>query len=192
MKGPLFILSGPSGSGKSTVIDRLLADVSSFDTDLAMRLSVSATTRAPRPGEKDGVDYHFWSRPRFQDAVARGEFLEWAEVFGNLYGTPKAEVEPYRDKGIGVILEIDVNGWDQVRRLCPEAVCIFLRTSSFATYETRLRERHTESEEALQRRLQGARTELARADDYAYQVINDNLEMAVDQVGAIVRNRFVA
>ena len=186
MKGPLIVLSGPSGSGKSTVIDRLLAEKS-----LPLRLSVSATTRSPRPGEKEGVQYHFWSMERFQSAVARGEFLEWADVFGNRYGTPKAEVEPYRDQGIGVLLEIDVKGWEQVRRQCPDAVSIFLRASLLETYEQRLRERRTETDEAIQRRLQGARAELARAGDYAFQVINDDLEHAVAEVRSIVQKRLV-
>ncbi|MBM4070525.1 MAG: guanylate kinase [Planctomycetes bacterium] len=184
VKGPLIVLSGPSGSGKSTVIDQLLADRS-----LPLRLSVSATTRSPRPGEKEGVQYHFWSRERFQDAVERGEFLEWAEVFGNRYGTPRAEVEPYRDQGTGVLLEIDVKGWEQVRRHCPDLVSIFLRTSSLETYEQRLRARRTESDEAIQRRLQGARDELARAGEYSYQVINDNLDRAVAEVRSIVQKQ---
>lgn len=187
MKGPLIVLSGPSGSGKSTVIDRLLADRS-----LPLRLSVSATTRSPRPGEIKGRQYHFWSRERFQDAVDRGEFLEWAEVFGNLYGTPRAEVEPYRDQGLGVLLEIDVHGWEQVRRQCPDVVSIFLRASSMTTYEQRLRERRTETEDSLQRRLQGARAELARAAGYDFQVINDDLDRAVTEVHSIVQSRLFA
>lgn len=184
VKGPLLVLSGPSGSGKSTVIDRLLADRS-----LPLRLAVSATTRSKRPGEKEDVQYHFWSKERFQQGVERGEFLEWAEVFGNRYGTPKAEVEPYRDQGIGVLLEIDVKGWEQVRRQCPDMVSIFLRASSLDTYEERLRARRTESPEAIQGRLQGARAELARACEYTHQVINDDLEHAVAEVRSIVRNQ---
>lgn len=184
MTGPLIVLSGPSGSGKSTVIDRLLADRS-----LPLRLSVSATTRTPRPGERDGVQYHFWSKERFQEAVDRGEFLECADVFGNRYGTPKSEVEPYREQGIGVLLEIDVKGWEQVRRHCPDMVSIFLRASSLETYEQRLRARRTETDEAIQRRLQGARDELARAGEYTHQVINDDLNRAVAEVRSIVQNQ---
>jgi guanylate kinase len=182
---PLFILSGPSGSGKSTVLRLALTDLQP-----PVRLSVSATTRPPRPGEQDGVQYHFWTRQRFEAAVQGGVFLEHAEVFGNLYGTPRSEVEPYRAAGTGVILDIDVQGAAQVRQKYPEVVTIFLQTSSLATYEKRLRERHTENEEAIQRRLQGARRELARSGEYQHQVINDDLDAAVTELKAIVRSHF--
>jgi guanylate kinase len=182
---PLFILSGPSGSGKSTVLRLALAEPSP-----PLRPSVSATTRAPRPGEKDGVQYHFWSRQHFEEAIRAGVFLEHAEVFGNLYGTPRSEVEPYRSAGMGVILDIDVQGAAQVRQKYPEVVTIFLKTSSLATYEQRLRERHTESEGAIARRLQGARRELERSGEYQYQVINDDLDAAVTELRAIVRSHF--
>src|SRR5436309_11636858 len=110
-KGPLIIVSGPSGTGKSTIVKRLLAD-----PELPLRLSVSATTRRPRPGEKDGVQYHFWSRERFLQEKEAGAFLESAEVHGQYYGTLKREVEPYREQGKGVILDIDVQGAAQIRR----------------------------------------------------------------------------
>ncbi len=184
-KGPLIILSGPSGSGKSTVIRRLLAA-----GDLPLRLSVSATTRPPRPGERDGEHYWFWPRAQFEKERDAGGFLEWAEVYGNYYGTLRREVEPVRAQGRGVLLDIDTKGWEQVKRLCPEAVSIFLRTSSLETYEKRLRERGTESEEALQRRLAGARAELARAPEYDYQVINDDLDSAVAQLRTVVARLF--
>src|SRR5262245_7279127 len=109
MRGPLIIVSGPSGSGKSTVVDRVLQDAG-----LPLRKSVSATTRGQRPGEQDEIDYHFWKRDQFEQEVAAGAFLEWAEVFGNYYGTLKSEVGPYQELGIGVILEIDVQGAAQV------------------------------------------------------------------------------
>src|SRR5437879_2883416 len=134
MKGPLIILSGPSGSGKSTVLARLLEQ-----TDLPLHLSVSATTRKPRPGEIDGVHYYFWTRQRFLGEKDAGAFLEWAEVHGQYYGTLKEEVEPYRAGGKGVILDIDVQGAGQVRGLCPDSVSVFLRTSSLDAYEERLR-----------------------------------------------------
>jgi guanylate kinase len=185
MIAPLLILSGPSGSGKSTVLGRLLAE-----RDPPLRLSVSATTRLPRAKEQDGVQYHFWTRTRFEDAVKVGDFLEWAEVYGNLYGTLRGEVEPFRQQGIGVVLDIDVQGAAQVRLKCPDAVTIFLRTSSMEAYEQRLRARGTETEEAIQRRLEGARRELKRIGEYQYVVINDDLDTAVGQLRALVRRHF--
>ncbi len=179
--GPLIIVSGPSGSGKSTLVERLLAT-----PGWPLRLSVSVTTRSPRPAERDGVHYRFWDRERFDREVRQGGFLEWAEVHGNCYGTLKEEVEPYRARGQGVVLDIDVNGWRQVKDKCPDAVSIFVRTSSPEVLERRLRERGTETEEAIQRRLQGAARELAFADQYDHQVINDDLNKAVADVRAIV------
>ncbi len=183
--GPLVILSGPSGAGKSTVLRRLLAL-----GDLPLHLSVSATTRPPRGPERDGVDYHFWTRERFDACVAAGEFLEWAEVWGNCYGTLRAEVEPYRARGVGVILDIDVQGAAQLRNNCPDAVTVFLRTSSLDEYERRLRHRHTEDEPAIQRRLAGARAELAHAGEYQHQVMNDELEAAVADLHALLKGLF--
>ena len=180
-QGPLIIMSGPSGSGKSTLIERLLAAGT-----WPLRLSVSVTTRSPRPGEQDGKHYHFWTRDRFDREVQAGGFLEWAEVHGNYYGTLKQEVEPFRARGEGVILDIDVNGWRQVKEQCPDAASIFLRTSAPDVLERRLRERRTETEEAIQRRLRGAARELAEADRYDHQVINDELDTAVADVRAIV------
>lgn len=184
-KGPLIILSGPSGSGKSTVLDRLLAN-----QQRPLHLSVSVTTRAPRPGEVDGVDYKFWTREQFERELAADGFLEWADVFGNRYGTLKSEVEPFRERGVGVILEIDVKGQEQVKRKCPEAVSIFLRASSLEAYEQRLRRRGTETEQAIQKRLQGAKAELAKAADYDYHVINDDLERAVTDAKEIISKQF--
>jgi guanylate kinase len=158
--------------------------------DLHLHLSVSATTRAPRAKERDGVDYHFWTREHFDAEVRAGAFLEWAEVWGKCYGTLRSEVEPYRERGEGVVLDIDVQGAAQVRRRCPDAVTVFLRTSSLDEYERRLRKRHTEDEPSIQRRLAGARAELAHAGEYDHQVINDDLEAAVADLRAIVAGLF--
>jgi guanylate kinase len=184
--GPLIIVSGPSGSGKSTLIRDLLQNA-----PWPLRLSVSVTTRPPRPGEQDGVAYHFWQRERFEQELGRAGFLEWAEVFGNYYGTLKREVAPYRAQGQGVLLEIDVQGREQVKRIHPEAVAVFIRTSSLETYEKRLRERGTESEAAIERRLKGARIELPRAAEYDHQVINDDFDQALAELRRIVNQLFV-
>jgi guanylate kinase len=184
-KGPLIILSGPSGSGKSTVVSRLLTR-----GDLPLHLSVSVTTRKPRPYEREGVHYYFWARERFEEEKARGGFLEWAEVFGCYYGTLRREVEPYREQGTGVILEIDVQGAAQVRRQCRDAVAIFLKTSSLAAYEERLRGRGTESEAAIRRRVQEARRELEQLAEYDHVVVNDDLDVAVEDLHTIVRRLF--
>jgi guanylate kinase len=186
MKGPLIILSGPSGCGKSTVTARLLAR-----GDLPLRQSVSVTTRDKRPGERDGVHYHFWTRERFEAERDAGGFLEWASVFGNHYGTPRSEVEPYRERGVGVILVIDVQGAAQVRARCPDAVTVFLRASDEAEYERRLRLRRQDDEATIRRRLAISHEELARAGEYQYQVINDDLDAAVEQLHGIVRAQFV-
>lgn len=183
--GPLIVISGPSGSGKSKLIQLLLER-----TKLPLRLSVSVTTRPPRPGEVEGVHYRFWSMERFRKEVADGGFLEWAEVFGNGYGTPVAEVEPYRRQGLGVVLDIDVQGWEQVRRRCPDARSIFIRASTPEVNEQRLRARGTESEEALRQRLAGALRELACADRYEFQVVNDDLDVALRRLEDITATLF--
>jgi guanylate kinase len=183
--GPLIVVSGPSGSGKSTIIGRLLAG-----GDLPLRLSVSASTRRPRDRERDGVHYHFWTREQFQEGIRAGAFLEWAEVFGNYYGTLRGEVEPYRGRGTGVILDIDVQGAAEVRRQCPDGVSVFLKAPSLEVYEERLRKRGTEDEAAIQRRLAGARRELAHQDEYDYTVVNDDLDAAVADLRAIVQKEF--
>jgi guanylate kinase len=185
MLAPLFVLSGPSGSGKSTVLKQLLARPGP-----PLRLSVSATTRAQRSNEQDGVHYHFWTRQRFEAEVQAGAFLEWAEVFGNLYGTPRAEVEPFRRRGVGVFLDIDVQGAAQVRHKCPEVVTVFLRAPSLETCERRLRARSTETEQGIQCRLLGARRELERINEYQYQVMNDDLDVAVAELRAIVQRHW--
>jgi guanylate kinase len=185
-QGPLIIVSGPSGSGKSTVIGRLLAE-----GGLPLRKSVSATTRDPRPGEVDGQNYHFWTRDRFLKELRDGAFLEHAEVHGQLYGTLRREVDPYLARGTGVVLDIDVQGAGQLRKLYPGAVTVFLRTSRFEDYERRLRARHTESEAAIARRLETARAELARAGEYRHEVLNDDLGDAVARLRALAAQAFL-
>lgn len=185
MYGPLILLSGPSGCGKSTVTARLLAR-----GDLPLRQTISATTRPPRPGEQDGVHYHFWDRERFRRAVAEGAFLEWAEVHGNCYGTLVSEVGPYRARGIGVLLVIDVQGAAQVRARCPDALSVFLRTSTWEELERRLRRRGSEDEAAVQLRLANARAELTRASEYDVQIINDDLDEAVAALHRVIARAF--
>ena len=182
--GPLLIVSGPSGTGKTTVIKRLLAL-----GDLPLHLSVSATTRPPRPGEQEGVDYYFWDPGRFRREVDAGAFLEWAKVHGHCYGTLRREVDDYRNRGAGVILDIDVQGAAQVRALCPDCVSIFIKTSSWEAYEQRLRKRG-ESAESIARRLDTAKRELQRSNEFDHVVINDDLESAVTRVRDLIARAF--
>src|SRR4051812_40543947 len=181
--GNLVVLSGPSGVGKSTVLRSLVARFPD-----RLRLSISATTRTPRRGEKNGVDYYFLTPEEFTRRRQAGEFLESCEVFGrgHWYGTLLSEVRPIPGDQKWVVLDIDVDGAEKVRSQFPNAPTIFLRPSSEAELERRLRSRGTESEEAIARRLEVARRELARADKYKYQVVNDTVDRAVDQISEIL------
>lgn len=182
-RGKLVVVSGPSGAGKTTVLKRLF--------QLApgpLVSSVSATTRPPRPGEVDGLDYHFLTDEEFHCRRRRGDFLECFEVFGrgHWYGTLLSEVTPSLQAGKWVVLEIDVQGALAVMEQYPEAITIFVRPPSLEVLEERLRCRHTETEEAIEKRLAEARRELALADKYRHQVINDEVDRAVHQIDHIL------
>jgi guanylate kinase len=179
MTGKLVVVSGPSGAGKTTLLKRLYAA-----SPVPLVSSVSATTRPPRPGEVDGVDYHFLSKDEFARRRERGEFLECFEVYqrGDWYGTLNNEVAPRLTAGKWVVLEIDVQGTLAVLQRYPDAVTIFVRPGSLEELERRLRDRGTESESALGRRLEVARRELASIDRYRYQVVNDDVELALRQL----------
>jgi guanylate kinase len=179
LPGRLVVLSGPSGSGKSTLARRLLAR-----PGLRLQVSVSATTRSPRPGEQPDRDYFFLTAEQFEQM--RDELLESAQVHGNSYGTPAAPVRRAMAEGICVLLVIDVQGGLQVRKRVPGALLIFLEPPSFETLEARLRARGTDDEPAIERRLSGARRELELASSYDVQVINDDLERAVADLAAIL------
>ncbi len=180
-RGLLFIVSAPSGAGKTTLVERLVEQTPH------LKMSRSYTSRPARAGETDGVDYNFVSRARFEAMVAAGEFLEWADVFGNLYGTAAADTERQLAAGDDVVLVIDVQGARQVRqRLGVESTTVFVMPPSFEVLEQRLRGRSKDSEEAIRRRLQVAREEVASFEEYRFIVINDELTSAVDRLRSIV------
>jgi guanylate kinase len=179
-RGLLFVVSAPSGTGKTTVVERLVQ----VTPDLA--LSRSYTSRGIRQGEVDGVDYNFISRPTFEAMIAADKFLEWADVFGNLYGTCGEDADRELGKGRDLVLVIDVQGARQVRTRCPGTVGIFVLPPSFEVLEQRLRGRSKDSEEAMQRRLQTARAEVAAFVEYDYVVVNDALDGCVERIKAIV------
>ena len=179
-KGKLLVLSGPSGCGKSTVIRALMQERSDID------FSVSATTRAPRPGETDGKDYFFVSRERFAEMVERGELLEHAEFVGNCYGTPRDAVLRKLEAGRHVLLDIEVQGAAQVKEAMPECVSVFLAPPSLEELERRLRSRGTETEEKIRGRLETAVRELAVADRYDQTVVNDVPQRAAAEIGALL------
>ena len=182
----VVVLSGPSGSGKTTVVQRLQEQ-----SPVKLVKAISATTRRPRPGERPDEDYFFLSLDEFQHRLANDEFVESFEVHGtgNWYGTLKSEIQRAVTEGGWSLLEIDVQGAQRVVQRYPEAITIFLSTSSLDEYERRLRNRGTETDEAIQRRMQNAQTELQHRGRYQHQVINDNLQQAVQEISSILATR---
>lgn len=178
--GLLVILSGPSGTGKGTVLKKVLSSRKNTV------LSISATTRKPRAGEKDGVDYYFISKDKFLKTDQNGGMLESAQYCGNFYGTPLAPIKDWTAKGVDVILEIDVQGGFQVKKKKPDAVGIFILPPSMKALEHRLRKRGTEEEQVVQSRLSAARREIPKAANYDYVVVNDDIEEASDRVCRIM------
>lgn len=184
--GILFVLSGPSGVGKDALLAQLLTADPSALWVCGLQRCVTATTRAPRPGEVDGVDYHFWDVATFEARVQEDAFLEWARVYHHYYGTPRAWVDKQLAAGHDVILKIDVQGGLTVKERRPDAVMIFLLPPSLAELEKRAVERGTETWAQLSIRQRDARLELSQARLYDYLVVNDHLETAVAQVGSII------
>ena len=179
-RGLLMVVSAPSGTGKTTVVERLV------ETCPSLARSRSYTSRKARTGERDGVDYNFIERAQFEAMAAQGGFLEWADVFGNLYGTGRADTEALLARGDDVVLVVDVQGARQVRSRVPEAVGVFLLPPSFETLEVRLRGRCQDEETAIRRRLATARAEVSAVGEYDYVVINDELTRCVGELCAIV------
>ncbi len=180
--GKLFVVSAPSGAGKTTLCRRVLEAVPD------LRYSVSYTTRPPRPGEEHGRDYFFVSREVFQGMIDRGEFLEWAEVFGRYYGTGRGWVESQLEQGLDVLVDIDIAGARQIRERMPEAAFIFVIPPTFRELVRRLETRHTETDEQVRIRLARARDEFAALDMYDYLVVNDDLERATADLECLFRS----
>jgi guanylate kinase len=181
VRGKLFVITAPSGAGKTSLIDAVMRD------DPTLSVSVSYTTRQPRPGEKNGVDYHFVDRPAFEAMERRGEFLESAEVHGNRYGTSRQVILDAVERGEDLILEIDWQGAQQVRRLYPGCIGIFILPPSIEELERRMRARGQDSEEVIRHRLQNAREELGHAGEFKYAIINKDFETARHELAEILR-----
>lgn len=179
-QGLLLVISGPSGAGKGTICQALLK------RDARIKLSVSCTTRAPRGKEQDGVSYYFLTRETFEDMIAADEFLEWANVYGNYYGTPKRAVQDALATGVDVILEIDPQGALQVKEKFPAAVLIFIVPPSFTELKNRIVHRATDAPEVIQARLACAADELSGAVRYDYLVLNDSVDRAVELIQSII------
>jgi guanylate kinase len=183
---PLIVVSGPSGVGKTTVVEEVIRRKT-----LPLRRAITATTRKIRPGETEDVSYHFWSVEKFEQERKAGHMLECAHVFGtDYYGTPLSEVEPYRAKGTGVILVIDVQGAASVREKCgPDCLTVFIAPPSFEELEARLRGRGDVLEEKITRRLETAAQELARAGEFDHRIVNRELAQAVQDLETLIRAR---
>ena len=179
-RGNLLVISAPSGSGKTTLVHRLVEEVEPVE------FSISYTTRAIRPSEEDGVDYHFVTEESFRKKIASGDFLEWAEVHERLYGTGRAETEAVLGRGVDLVLDIDVQGAEQVKRAMPDAILIFILPPSFQVLEQRLRDRRQNHPEDIERRLASARREVSHYTNYDYAVVNDELERCAALLRAIV------
>ncbi len=180
MSGNLFIISAPSGAGKTSLVGALLKHNSQID------LSVSYTTRAPRSGETDGVSYHFVTREKFMEMAQRGDFLESAEVYGNLYGTSQSWISQEIAKGRDILLEIDWQGAAQVRSKFPDCIGIFILPPSLAALELRLKGRNQDSAEIIAKRLHAAREDISHVAEFDYVIINDKLDVALQQLNAVV------
>jgi len=180
MSGNLFIISAPSGAGKTSLVSALL------NSNQQIALSISYTTRAPRPGETNGKDYHFVSRDNFLEMAKNGDFLESAEVYGNLYGTSQPWIEQQLASGRDILLEIDWQGASQVRKLMPHAISIFILPPSLSALETRLKGRGQDSAEVIAQRLRAAREDISHVAEFDYVIINDKLDEALRQLGALV------
>lgn len=181
-KGLLIIYSGPSGVGKGTILAPIIQKHSGEVT-----LSISATTRKPRPGELEGIHYHFVSREQFEGMINAGEMLEYAEYNGNYYGTPKKFVQQRLDEGKNVILEIETRGAAQIKKLCPEALSVFVLPPSFGALRERLLNRATETEQQVRGRIEAAKREIALAYDYDFVIINDDLESSRAELMDVIR-----
>ena len=179
-RGRLFVVSAPSGAGKTTVVGRLIASMPD------LRQSRSYTSRRARPGESDGVDYNFVSRERFESMIAGGQFLEWAEYSGNLYGTAVLDTDRELETGADLVLVIDVQGARQVRRHRRSSVLVFLMPPSFEALEARLRSRGEDAEDQIRRRLETARQEVAAVPEYDYVVVNDEIDACVERLRAVI------
>lgn len=180
-RGILVVLSGFSGAGKGTIMKEIIQRYPYF-------LSISATTRAPRQGEINGVDYYFHTKEEFESMIEQGELIEWAEYVGNYYGTPKKAVEKQLNDGKDVLLEIEMQGGMLVKEQFPEAVLLFVTPPSFDELKRRLVGRGTETEEQIDKRMQRATEEVVYMDSYDYLVINDDLEQAIENVHSIIEN----